>query len=216
MKNIQAISGIAAIVQGTALTVLLIFILILLPRLGISGSDLYTAAKILPVIHSPLLALFYGLFLTFGVTLVLIALGIDDRLKGQARGLMRLAQVASLVGLMAYSGYASVGLVMISGASGAVPARLSLLHALLTIAPVAAVTTTAVWGWAAAKVRALPPALCWIVIAASLLRLVTIFSQLPVLVLLQLGGSVVWAWWLGGALLHHQASSSALGASMAV
>jgi len=216
MKNIQAITGIAAIVQGVALAVLLVFILVLLPSLGIGGSDLYTAAKILPAVHSPLLALFYTLFLTFGVTLVLIVLGIHDRTHGQARRLMVLARAASLAGLVAYSSYTILGLVTVSGAAGAVPARLSLMHVILTIAPVAAVTTTAVWGWAAAKAGVLPAALCWVVIAASLLRLVTIFNQFPILVLLQLGGSVVWSWWLAGVLLRQKVSSAALGASMAV
>ena len=82
---------------------------------------------------------------------------------------------------------------------------------MFTLGPLAAITTT-LWGWAAARTHTLPAALCAVVIVFSLLRLLTIFTQQPILSLLQLGGSVVWAWWLGIALLQQRSNHATLGA----
>jgi hypothetical protein len=217
MNVSQRVTGIAAFVQGTALAVLLVCIGALLPRVGITGSDLFTPAKILPAIHSPVLLLFYGLFLSFGVTLLLIVLGMTDRMHNRERSLMRIATLVAVAGLLMYASFGLVGIWMIVAAGQApnaaalVATALGVLHVLFALGPLAAITTL-LWAWAAAKTHSLPAALCALVIVASLLRLATIFTQQPILAMLQLGGSAAWGWWLGIALLQRRGNHAAVGA----
>jgi len=216
MNISQRVTGIAAFVQGTALAALLVCIGALLPRAGITSSDLFTPAKVLPAIHAPVLLLFYGLFPSFGVTLLLIVLGLASMMHSRERGLLRLATLVAVAGLLVYAGFGLVGIGMIAmagrapDAAASVASALGVLHVLFTVAPLAAITTT-LWAWAAARTRTLPAALCTVVIVVSLLRLTAIFTQQPIVAMAQLAGSVVWAWWIGIVLWQRRGNQATVG-----
>jgi len=223
MKDLQKITAVVLIVQGVALAVLLFFLVALLPSVGIPPSDLYNADKIIPAINSPLLRIFYALFFSFGITLIIIALAMRERLRGRVRGLARIWLVTSVLGAIGYTTYAIVGSSMVStfstlyrenpaAAEANVAASLATLSWAILVGGFDAVATTALWGWAALRADNLPKPLCYLIIAASLLRYITAVIPSPLLVLLQLGGSVVWALWLAFVLWREPRSAPVVSA----
>src|SRR5438132_11480113 len=103
MNNLQKIACVSAFVQAAALAALLVFLIALLPRVGIPPSDLYVPASVLPAMRSPLLPIFYALFFSFGVTLLIIAFAMRARLGAGTPVLSRLWMLTAVIGAIGWT-----------------------------------------------------------------------------------------------------------------
>ncbi len=217
MNGLQKAAGIASIVQALGFIVVLFFVLVMLPIIGIRPGDLNSPEKVLPVITSPVLKTYYGLFLVFGLTVV-VALGVYDRLQGKPSMLMQLAVAAALASSVFWISYGMFGSAMVSTlrslnaqapslSVGSFVSATIVINGLLSSAPFAGSLSLLLWGSAAVQTRKLPVALGYLVIAAGLLRLLSFFvaSRLgSTLNLVELLLSVIWGLWLGAVLLQGQ------------
>ncbi len=215
MNGLQKVAGIASIVQAAGFAVVLFFLLVLLPIIGIKQGDLNSPDKVLPVIASPVLKVYYALFLVFGLTVV-VTLGVYDRLQGNPPALMRIALAAALASSVFWISYGMFGIAMISTlrslnaqnptlSQGSFVSATIVINGLLNSAPFAGSWNILLWGWAAVKTRKLPVFLGYIVVAAGLVRLLTFLvpSRLgSTLNLIQLLLSILWGLWLGAVLLQ--------------
>ena len=80
MKALEKIAGVAAFVQAIGFILVLAYLLVLLPGLGVGSRDAGNAAKLLAASTSPLARAYYPIFVSFGVTLVLVTLGVNEHL----------------------------------------------------------------------------------------------------------------------------------------
>ena len=215
MKGLQKVAGIASIIQALGFVVLLFFVLVLLPIIGIKPGDLNNPDKVLAVIASPVLKTYYSLFLVFGLTVV-VTLGVYDRLQGNPPALMQIALAAALASAVFWISYGMFGTAMVSTLrslnaqnpamyQGAFVSATIVINGLLNSAPFAGSWNHLLWGWAAVQTRRLPVALGYLVVAAALIRFLIFFvpSRLgSTLNLVQLVLSIIWGLWLGAVLLQ--------------
>src|SRR6266498_2718234 len=100
MNNSQKAAGIGAVLQGVFFVIVLVLILGVLPSFGFQGpNDFADPAKVLPfVVNQPFVAfwLFPGDIL-FAVFLILMVMGLYERLQNSSPTLMRLATAVGLV-----------------------------------------------------------------------------------------------------------------------
>ncbi len=215
MKGLQKVAGIASIVQALGFVAVLFFVLVLLPIIGINPGDLNSPEKVLPVVGASALKTYYGLFLIFGLTIV-VTLGVNDRLEGKPPALMQIALAAALASSIFWISYGMFGSAMVSTlkslnaqnpamAPGAFVSATIVINGLLNSAPFAGSLNILLWGWAAVQTRKLPVLLGYFVILAGLLRLLAFFvpSRLGTSInLIQLVLSILWGLWLGLVLLQ--------------
>ena len=215
MNGLQKTAGIASIVQAIGLIVVLFFVFVLLPIIGIKPGDLNIPDKVLPVVTASALKTYYSLFLVFGLS-VIVALGVYDRLQGNPPALMQISVAAALASSIFWISYGMFGTAMVSTLKslnaqnpslslGAFISATVVINGLLNSAPFAGSCSTLLWGWAAVQTRKLPVFLGYIVIAGSLIRLISFFvsSRLgSTLNLIQVLLSILWGLWLGWVLLQ--------------
>jgi hypothetical protein len=215
MKGLQKTAGIASIIQALGFVVVLFFVIVLLPIIGIKPGDLNSPEKVLPVISDSALKTYYGLFLIFGLTIV-VTLGVNDRLDGKPPALMQIALAAALASSIFWISYGMFGSAMVSTlrslnaqnpamAPGAFVSATIVINGLLNAAPFTGSLNILLWGWAAIQTRKLPLLLGYFVILAGLLRLLAFFvpSRLGTTInLIQLVLSILWGLWLGVVLLQ--------------
>jgi hypothetical protein len=206
MNALQKVAAVASLLQAVGFVLVIMFLLVLLPGIGVSSNDFANPTKMLSALGSPLLTWYYALFIVFGLTVV-VALGVYDRLQGQPPALMRIALAASLASAIFWVAYAMMGGAMVSNfgnlqranpaaAQAALPAMLTVIDGLLNAAPYAGSWNILLWGAAIVQTGALPKSLGYLVAAAGVVRLATFFIAFPPLNLLQLLMSIVWGVWL--------------------
>jgi hypothetical protein len=215
MNGLQKTAGVASIIQALGFVVVLFFVLVLLPIIGIRPGDLNSPDKVLPVITSPVLKVYYSLFLVFGLTLI-VTLGVYDRLQGNPPALMQVALAAALASAVFWISYGMFGSAMVSTlrslnaqnpslTQGSFVSATIVINGLLNSAPFAGSLNILLWGWAVIQTRKLPAALGYIVVAAGLLRLISFFvpSRLGSLLnTVELILNIIWGLWLGVVLLQ--------------
>jgi hypothetical protein len=214
MKGLEKAAGFASIIQALGFAAVLFFVLVLLPIIGIKPGDLNSPEKVLPVIASPVLRVYYSLFLIFGLTVV-VTLGVYNRLEGNPPALMQIALAAALASSVFWISYGMFGRAMVSTlrslnaqnpslSQGSFISATIVINGLLSSAPFAGSLNVLLWGWAAVQSRKLPMVLGYFVIAAGLLRLIAFFVPSSLgssLNLVQLLLSIIWGLWLGAVLL---------------
>lgn len=215
MNGLQKVAGAASIVQALGLMVVLFFVVVLLPIIGIKPGDLNSPDKVLPVISSPVLKVYYGLFLVFGLSIV-VTIGVYDRLEGKPSALMQIALAASLASSVFWISYGMFGSAMVSTLrslnaqnpalfEGSLVSATIVINGLLNSAPFAGSWNIILWGSAAIQTRKLPVILGYIVIATGLIRFLIFFvpSRLgSTLNTVHLVMSILWGLWLGAVLLQ--------------
>jgi hypothetical protein len=215
MKGLQKAAGFASIIQALGFAAVLFFVLVLLPIIGIKPGDLNSPEKVLPVIASPVLKVYYSLFLIFGLTVV-VTLGVYNRLEGNPPALMQIALAAALASSVFWISYGMFGRAMVatlrslnaqnpSLSQGSFVSATIVINGLLSSAPFVGSLNLLLWGWASVQSRKLPIVLGYFVIAAGLLRLIAFFVPSNLgssLNLVQLLLSIIWGLWLGALLLQ--------------
>lgn len=217
MNGLQKAAGFASIIQAAGLVVILLFVLVLLPNIGIHPGDLNNPDKVLPAVTSPFLNEYYPLFLIFGLT-ILVTLGVYDRLQGNPPVLMQTALAAALAASIFWISYGMFGSAMVSIlrslnaqtpslSQGSFVSATIVINGLLYAAPFAGSISILLWGWAGVQTRKLPQALGYVVILTGLYRLLAFF--LPSLLASPLSLvhpvlSIIWGVWLGVVLLQEK------------
>lgn len=215
MNGLQKAAGIASLIQAIGLMVVLFFVLVLLPIIGIKPGDLNSPDKVLPVISSPVLKVYYALFLVFGLTIV-VTLGVYDRLEGKPPALMQIALAASLASSVFWISYGMFGSAMVSTLrslnaqnpalfEGSLVSATIVINGLLNSAPFAGSWNIILWGSAAIQTRKLPSLLGYLVIGTGLIRFLIFFVPARLgstLNSVHLVLSILWGLWLGAVLLQ--------------
>jgi hypothetical protein len=215
MNNLQKAAGVASLIQAIGLMVVLFFVLVLLPIIGIKPGDLNSPDKVLPVISSPVLKVYYALFLVFGLTIV-VTLGVYDRLEGKPPALMQIALAAALASAVFWISYGMFGSAMVSTLrslnaqnpalfEGSLVSATIVINGLLNSAPFAGSWNIILWGSAAIQTRKLPSLLGYLVIGTGLIRFLIFFVPARLgstLNSVHLVLSILWGLWLGAVLLQ--------------
>jgi hypothetical protein len=215
MNGLQKAAGVASILQALGLVAVLFFVLVMLPIIGIKPGDLNSPDKVLPVISSPVLKVYYSLFLVFGLGIV-VTLGVYDRLEGKPPALMQVALAAALASSVFWISYGMFGGAMISTLrslnaqnpalfQGSLVSATIVINGLLNSAPFAGSWNIILWGSAAVQTRKLPALLGYLVIVTGLIRLLMFFVSARLgstLNSIHLALSILGGLWLGIVLLQ--------------
>ncbi|HEV2033948.1 MAG TPA: hypothetical protein VGU71_07090 [Candidatus Dormibacteraeota bacterium] len=221
MKVKSQAGAVAAFVSAAGSIWIFIVLLVLLPRLGASVTELGDVAKASKAESQPLFWVSTAAVdLIAGVTIAVIALALVDLLRGGA--LVRIGTVVGIVGALAWLAGALFSLTdgsHLASLYAADPASAAAAYT-TTVAPEAAALAvaralSAIWValvfWSALRRHALPAPLCYLAIVLALVELASVVIAPARLLLVVL--SVVWGVWLGITLLR-TAPSAAHGGSL--
>ena len=185
---------------------------VLMPQ-GLGEMDL-PADKVLAVAvksNSPFL-IEYLIAVMLGITLVLSAQALRERLQAGAPNRMRIAVIAASVGsaLFIAAGITSFsGFPAIVAANDLAAYRIlgAVIQGLLSAAIFAYGWTTLLWGWAGLSTKGVPAVLSYVLLLAGVFAILAfvihILEPLGVVI------NVVWAFWLGYVLLTQPATMAA-------
>jgi len=216
MNNPQKAAGIGAVLQGAFFVIVLVLILGVLPGFGLQGpNDLADPAKVLPfVVNQPFVAfwLFPGDIL-FAVFLILMVMGLYERLQSSSPTLMRLATAAGLVATTLILANGTIGNSVVQLARNYPQNRDAAETAFLTLSLVSSNGVGLVSGgifaygwwavlvsWVALQAGTFPKALNYVGLLFGLAGIGAIFI-LPLGFLGPVVG-IVWCLWLGVVLLR--------------
>ena len=216
MNNSQKAAGIGAVLQGAFFVIVLVLILGVLPGFGLQGpNDLADPAKVLPfVVNQPFVAfwLFPGDIL-FAVFLILMVMGLYERLQSSSPTLMRLATAAGLVATTLILANGTIGNSVVQLARNYPQNRDAAETAFLTLSLVSSNGVGLVSGgifaygwwavlvsWVALQAGTFPKALNYVGLLFGLAGIGAIFI-LPLGFLGPVVG-IVWCLWLGVVLLR--------------
>jgi hypothetical protein len=209
MNNMQRVGGYAALVIGIQFVAILVIAFGILGPLGVNPGTppdevLAVAAKSSTpfLIQSLVVAL-------FSITVVLSALAVRERLQAGAPNRMRIAVIAASVGSALFLGS---GIISFSGLPAIVAdndlAAFRVLDVvfsgLLTSAIFATGWTLVLWGLAGLSTKGLPTGLNYIMLVGGVVAVLAF--AIPIFGLLGVVINVVWAFWLGFALLRQPAA----------
>ncbi len=210
MSNIQKAGGYAALVTGLQFVAVLVIQVGVLAPLGVAGPDT-PPDKVLAVAAANGTTPFLALDLNtaaFGITLILGALAVRERLQAGAPNRMRLAVIAASVGsaLFLASGITSfTGFPPIVAAKDATAFRTlgAATQGLILAAIFAFGCVALLWGWAGLTTKGLPTLLNYVLLLAGVVSVLSFL--IPIFGLLGVVISVIWAFWLGYVLLTQPA-----------
>jgi hypothetical protein len=206
----QKWGGLAALLQA----VMFASLLIIIPGLGVS-LDLFTdAAKVQAAFQSPGYAALNTILLLFSLTVLLVAMGLRDRLQegapNRSRLLVMAASIASamflLNGMIGFGGGAT--LAKLAGQDLALAKGLfTPVNAVLDGLAASFIFMTgwveALAGWAALTTKKLPQALGWLLVVAGVVSILSVLLPFAGVDLQILGAvlpvvlNLVWSLWLG-------------------
>ncbi len=216
MNNSQKAAGIGAVLQGVFFVIVLVLILGVLPSFGFQGpNDFADPAKVLPfVVNQPFVAfwLFPGDIL-FAVFLILMVMGLYERLQNSSPTLMRLATAAGLVATTLILANGTIGNSVVQLARNYPQNRDAAETAFLTLSLVSSNGVGLVSGgifaygwwavlvsWVALRAGTFPKALNYVGLLFGIAGIGAIFI-LPLGFLGPVVG-IVWCLWLGVVLLR--------------
>ena len=213
MNNMQKVGGYAALVTGLQFVAILVIAFGVLGPQGVAGPDA-PADKVLAVAAKSATPFLIDNLVTmlFSITLVLGALALRERLQAGAPNRMRIAVIAASVGsaLFLANGVISFsGFPPIVAANDLAAYRIlnAVTQGLINAAIFAYGWTGLLWGWAGLSTKGLPAVLCYILLLAGVVSVLTFV--IPILGLLVVVINVVWAFWLGYVLLTQPATMAA-------
>jgi hypothetical protein len=209
--KLQKIGGYASIVNAFLCAIFLVFLLLVLPRLGLVGPSDWIdpvkgiAASIASHVTFFLLNLVYILW---SIAFILIVLSLRERMEASAPNLMWIAVIGVSISCALWLATGLIGIVgMPSSASAndasAYRAGMGVYLGLSNAGDHAAGWALLLIGWAAVKTRLLPRILSYFLILNGIVGILE-FVALPLgFVVLLL--SIVWSLWLGVVLLRSKA-----------
>jgi hypothetical protein len=212
----QRVGGCAAIFMGVLFALVLIIFAVILPALGATDvSDLRDPTKVLPAIsQQPMLAAMSLVDVAIAACLLLVALGLDERLCIPAPRLSRLARIAGIgaaaiplvVGITSCVGLRRLGILYGEDPSAAATAYLA-FHAMLEGWIMVGVVGLVCWlvlaNWAGLLSGGLSKPLCYLGLLVAAGHLVRIALELPPML------DIVWFPWLGVKLIAQSQTISA-------
>lgn len=203
MENPQRIGGIAAAVQAVMFVVIMVLIFGVFPGMGLATmADFGDPAKVLPLAGTPTMTMAYGIDVVMSLLVVLVALGVRDRLMGGAPATTRAAAVAASIAGALFLGEGMVNMTALqqlgvmyatdpAGASAAYPGVYLIGTGLFNGAVFAAGWFLLLAGWAAMKSGQLSRPLAYLLLLGGLLDVLAFKVEVLGLVGLVLG--VVWS-----------------------
>ena len=209
MNSMQRVGGYASFVTGIQFMAILVIAFGILGPLGVNPGTppdevLAVAAKSSTpfLIQSLVVAL-------FSITVVLSALAVRERLQAGAPNRMRIAVIAASVGSALFLGGGITsfgGLPAIVAANDLAAFRVLdvVYQGLLTSAIFATGWTLILWGLAGLSTKGLPTGLNYIMLVGGVVAVLAF--AIPIFGLLGVVINVVWAFWLGFALLRQPAA----------
>ena len=213
--RLERTAGAVALLQAVAFLAVVVFSVALLPTLGLPGSEAFKdPARVLAVGNSPLPWLSHLPNVVFSLSLVVLAVGLADRLHGKTPMLTRLSVVAAVVGSAAFLALGVVRMVgipelarlSVEGQAAAGPAYLT-LNVVTHGFQIAGIFAWGWWAlllnWSALRSAELPRLLCYLGLLWGVLGILT-FAVAPFSVAGVLVG-LIWSAWLGVTLLREPA-----------
>jgi hypothetical protein len=219
MKNLQKISGFSTLYLAIAYLVGIVFFLVILDYPSITDP----AQKVALLVEKPMIIYATNLmmYVIFGLFLVVLTLGLYDRLKSGAPAVM---QVATVIGIIWAGSLVASGMISNAGIAPTI--------ALYTNDPAQAAVTwlgietvangvgngngeilgglwTLLVSWAALRAGGLPKGLNFIGLLVGLVGIISIFPGLTDLTGLFGIGQLVWYVWLGIVLLRGKPNQAA-------
>ena len=219
MKGLQKAGGVGALLQGLLWPMTLLYFFVVLPAYGFTGpDDLNNPAKVLSTVpNSPILSLFNASDVPFAITLMLMVLGLYDRLHAGSPGLVRIATASGLVATVLFLASGMVSFIAVpelassylqnqATAAAAYLAVNSMLSGLVSAATFMYGGWALLASWAALRTGGLPRGLNYLGLllggASILLSFIYAVGALATVV------AVVWALWLGLVLLRDRSSEA--------
>jgi hypothetical protein len=205
MNSIQKVGGYAALIAGLLYAAIVVIELGVMAPQGLGEMDI-PADKVLAVAvrsNTPFL-LEYLSSVMLGITLVLPALALRERLRAGAPNRMQMAVIAATVAsalFLAHGITAFEGFPPIVAANDLTAYRIlgTVTQGLLSAAIFAIGWTALLWGWAGLSTKGLPAVLGYVLLLAgvfdTLAIVIHIFEPLGAVL------NMVWAFWLGYVLL---------------
>jgi len=215
MNNLQKLGGVAALIEALAYAIGFVGVLTLFAPYFI-GDDLDAVGRVAFIVdHLAVMQAWYlVLYVVFGVSLVLLAVALHERLKAGSPAVMQVATAFGLIwaGLVLSSGMIFViGLDTVAVLHGDDPAQAALtwrvIEAVGTALGGGVEIVGGLWlllvSWAALRSGGLPRALNIIGLVAGVAGLLTLAPPLDILGALFGLGQLVWFVWLGTFMLRH-------------
>ena len=211
MNNLQRFGGVAALIEAAAYAMGFGLYFIFLDSSGYVGPIQKVAFLVKNQSIMQLGNIF--IYVVFGITLVVLALALHERLKGKSSALVQVATVFGLIwaGLVIASGMISnIGMNKVVALYAADPAQAaSLWLAIGSVQEGLGGGNEIVGGlwillisWAALRATALPAALNYIGILVGVAGVFTIVTAFEVLTAVFGLGQIVWFVWLGIVMLQ--------------
>ena len=207
MKSMQQVGGYASLVLGLGMAAILALIFLVLPGRGVGMNDFSNPQSVTK--YGWALTAFNWIDVISGITTILLALAMRERMQSGAPNRMRLATILASVATALFLG---AGIAQVFGwplifqtSSGGAPA-IAAFYAIAFGIEGAAIFTTGwvalLWGWAGFATKGVPSLISYLLIASGILTIASYSSlALVALGLLALVLNVIWALWLAMILL---------------
>jgi hypothetical protein len=218
MYSMQKVGGYAALVTGVQFLAILVIQFAILAPLGVAGPDT-PPDKVLAVVTANSTTPFLALDLNtaaFGITLILGALAVRERLQAGAPNRMRLAVIAASIGsalflasgITSFTGFPAI---VVANDASAFRTLTAATNGLILAAIFAFGWVAVLWGWAGLSTKGLPTGLNYVLLVAGVIAVLAFI--IPIFGLLGVVVNVIWAFWLGYVLLQPAPMMSSMGMS---
>lgn len=219
MKGLQKVGGVSALLFGVSFVLLIVSNAVIQPSLGITGpADQVNPAKLLPLAST--LRILFSIPILFAVAVSLTTLALNERLQERAPALMRIATASGLggaalflgSGMFSFAVLPALASIYAQNPAGVTTTDLALAGGVADGLVTAAIFASGWWvllaSWAALQ-GGLPKILSYVGLLFGAVSILA-FAIPPFTIVGALVG-IVWAFWVGIALLREPASMAVSG-----